>query len=108
MSAEYLYLVFSRPVAGREEEYNAWYEDVHMQDMKRVPGVCGVTRYELSETGPDDAVLPNRYLAVYELDREPEEVLAEIAKRAGGPQMQIIEAMDRGSATKAIWKRRAP
>ena len=38
MSAEYLYLVFSRPVAGREDEYNAWYEDVHTQDMKRVPG----------------------------------------------------------------------
>jgi hypothetical protein len=36
-----LYLVFSNPVEGREDEYNAWYDEVHLPDVQRIPGVVG-------------------------------------------------------------------
>ena len=45
------FLVFSNPVEGREDEYNEWYDNVHLRDVCNVPGVAGAKRYELVPTG---------------------------------------------------------
>lgn len=67
-----------------------------------VPGVIAAQRYDLSEvTVPEDedirAQLPpptHRYLVVYELDREPDQVMAEFLKRVMAGQLSLGETLD--------------
>jgi hypothetical protein len=102
-----LFLVFTNAVAGRDDEYNAWYDEVHLADVCRVPGVVDAQRYELVPTGGDSAPPPkHRYLAVYELDRDGSEVLAELVARAGGPEMRLSEALDLTTIGMTVWRPR--
>lgn len=58
-------MLFSQmnPPAGREDEFHAWYEDVHVPSRLAVPGFHRATRYRAVEGEP-------AHLAVYELDLE--------------------------------------
>jgi hypothetical protein len=50
----------------REQEFNKWYNELHVPDVLKAPGVIGATRYEAiraQEAQP-------RYLSVYELESE--------------------------------------
>jgi hypothetical protein len=102
-----LFLVFSNPVAGRDDEYNAWYDEVHLADVRRIPGVVDAQRYELVPTGGDSAQPPaHRYLAVYELDRDGSEVLGELMTRAGGPELRMSDALDLTTIGMTVWRPR--
>jgi hypothetical protein len=43
---------------------------------------------------------------LYEFDRDPEEVLAEMGKRAGTPDMPGSDAMDLDNVQTCVWKLR--
>lgn len=58
-----LLIVRSTVVPGREEEYNRWYNEVHVHDMRNVPGVLSARRYVSLLDDP-------KYAAVYELESE--------------------------------------
>jgi len=47
-----LYAVYSNPLAGREDELHAWYEDVHIPDSLEAGLFDSVRRYRATETGP--------------------------------------------------------
>lgn len=68
-----IWLVYTTPVAGREDEFNDWYDRVHLPDLLATPGVVGARRVVLSEVQARTAVSPPRgdqYLALYELDAD--------------------------------------
>jgi hypothetical protein len=105
-----LYLVFSNPVEGREDEYNEWYDEVHLADVQRIPGVVAASRYEYVPTQFPDMTAPpteQLYLAVYELDGDPDEVLTELRARAGGPEMRMSKALDVPNVRTSVWRRRS-
>ncbi len=86
-------LVFSGPVAGREEEYHRWYDTVHLPDVLRVPGVAAGQRFAIRPLpGRAAALLP--FLALVEFD-DAKAARATIAARNGTPLMAKSEAMDR-------------
>jgi hypothetical protein len=65
--AKALYVVHSRPSSPeREEEYNKWYDEVHLPDVRAVPGIVGASRYKLAGD-PSTSALPE-YLAIYDID----------------------------------------
>lgn len=103
-----LYLVFSGPVAGRDDEYNQWYDEVHLTDVKRIPGIVGATRYEYVPTEHDitSPPTPHRYLAVYELEGDADDAIGELLKRAGGPEMRLSQALDTPNIVTSVWRRR--
>jgi hypothetical protein len=72
----HLYLVFSNPAAGREAEYNSFY-DRHVGDIMKLPGFVSAQRFVLSPRGPNDPHF--KYLNVYELKGEPSPVTAQLA-----------------------------
>jgi hypothetical protein len=80
----------------REDEYNAWYSDVHIPEVCAIDGIKGATRYKLSDAtplGPD----AHRYAAVYELEADDlKGVLGELVERAtdGRMHMSDVLAMD--------------
>jgi hypothetical protein len=111
MPDRHLYLVFSSPVQGREDDYNDWYDQVHLADVRRIPGVVGATRFEYVPTSHEQVTAPptqHRYLAVYELDGDPEDVIAELLARAGGPQLALSDALDVPGVTTSVWAPRPP
>lgn len=62
-------LVFSNAAPGRETEYNAWYDEIHIPDVLRLPGVVSARRFRLSAEQLDPASGPAAaYVATYELD----------------------------------------
>jgi hypothetical protein len=109
MSNEQKFLVFSNPIEGREGEYNEWYDNVHLGDVCRVPGVMGAKRYDLVPTAPADVAPAHAYLAIYDLapDASVGDVLAELGKRFGGPEMASSEAFDQTTVSMSVWRPRS-
>jgi hypothetical protein len=76
-------LAFTEPKdPAQDDEYNAWYDDKHLHDVVNVPGVVSATRYKLAqgiELLPGAQEVPQRYLAIYELEGETEADMAAFA-----------------------------
>lgn len=68
LQAHWFYMVKSRPSEPvREDEYNAWYEDIDIPDVLAVPGFERARRAiarDSTETAPTDAT----YVALYDID----------------------------------------
>lgn len=64
MSA-YIYIAMIDIPAEIERDFNRIYDEKHIPDLLKVPGVRSAVRYKLSESDSDE--IP-RYLAVYEVD----------------------------------------
>lgn len=93
-------ITFSQPADGvSEEAFNDWYDNEHVKDiLKHVDGVVAVRRYRLCAAQPpgsDRSAAP--YLAIYELDRPAEEVLANFA--AAGEQISMSDVLALGDTT---------
>ena len=100
--ARFKWLVFSNCAPGEDEAFNRWYDDIHLGDLLRIPGVVGAARSHLGKShlrvGEEGMSLSDaegigakfRYLAVYTLDTEdPAAVIEEVIRRAGTPAMEL-------------------
>jgi hypothetical protein len=86
-----VFVVHTNPVAGREEEFNAWYTERHLKDVLAIPGFVRARRYRLSDA--QFAPLPGfRYLAIYEIEGDPAEAMRAL-RRALKAGLEVSEAM---------------
>src|SRR5437867_718253 len=90
MRGEMLF-VMSSAVPGREDEYHAWYDEVHVPDILAISGVRSARRCAVSRAHGDDL---RRYLAIYEIDGDAESIVAEIGRRVGSGDITLSEAID--------------
>jgi hypothetical protein len=91
-----LFVAMSCPAAGREEEYARWYEDVHMQDVLRVPGIEDAQRFVRDVDQLPEAYTPRcpySHVALYQADGDPGTIAHELARRAEGGVFQMIDAI---------------
>ncbi len=70
-----VFLVFTNCDAGREAEFNHWYDTIHLPDLLAVAGIVGAQRFQLAGAGPQTVTATSapavaQYLAVYDLDTE--------------------------------------
>jgi hypothetical protein len=87
--AEFQMIVLTNPVAGQEEEFNAWYDAVHLRDVMAVPGIVGARRFRAVSKGDW------HYAAIYDLECEdPQAVMAEIQARWKTDRMRGSPAFD--------------
>jgi hypothetical protein len=80
-----LQIVFSHlPDSVSDEEFCEWY-DAHLPEILSIPGFVSAQRFRL-EPVVTDSVEPvsYRYLALYEIEGDPETLLAEMEKRRFG------------------------
>ena len=61
---------------GHEAEFHEWYEQVHIPDLLAIPGIRSAQRYRSTR---DDG--SHRWLAIYELVDDPDEVNRRIAEK---------------------------
>jgi hypothetical protein len=76
-----LQLVFSDPGDDvSDEEFDRWYE-AHLEEILAIPGFQAAQRYRLKAQVVDPGTaVPQRRLVVYEVDRSPAELRAEMER----------------------------
>jgi hypothetical protein len=104
MMRKSIYMVFTEPIPGREDEFNDWYEREHIPDVLRVKGIVAATRYEMNPLMPrSEAFPPARYLAIYELDGDPGEILGRLSQAGAAGEMRMTSAMASEHTTSFIF-----
>jgi hypothetical protein len=62
-----LFVVKSNAQAGREDEYNSWYNNIHLPEILKIDGFLSAQRFALGAAQMLDAQ-SHGYLAIYEID----------------------------------------
>jgi hypothetical protein len=90
----YAVMVFSRPLAGKDTEFNDWYEHEHLPDMLAIPGFTAAQRFVTVKTGTPTSTLPP-YLALYDVaTRNLDATNAEVGHRMTNGSLRKGAAID--------------
>jgi hypothetical protein len=85
--ARYLLFAFSDcKDPAREKEFNDWYDNIHMPDMLKTPGLIKATRWMSADNKENEV---RKYLALYELETDN---LEEFNKKMRKQGMWTFEA----------------
>jgi hypothetical protein len=95
-------IALTRPVAGREDDYNHWYQNVHLPEVCALPGIQGAQRYKQA------AALQNgderNYLAIYDIETDDiGATLAGFGQAAAAGKMTQSDASDNAGAYTVIF-----
>jgi hypothetical protein len=106
--ARYKFLVMSRPVEGQEQEYEEWYQNIHLNDVVAIDGFKSAQRFRLQQAvmpGPD---LPG-YLAIYDIETDDiNSAIQELMKRSASGQMVISKALCTEGGFAAVYEESGP
>ena len=99
---KFTWVVLTNCTPGDDDIFNAWYDEEHIADLMRIPGIVGVKRGTLTDVQTmmqgEDIVMANaellgakhKYLAIYEIEADdPAAVLQEVVSRAKTPEMPL-------------------
>ena len=64
-------LVFSSAVGGRDEEFNLWYDEVHIPEVCARGGLTLARRYVAGPGALGRPAPPHKYLALYDMGEDP-------------------------------------
>ena len=64
-----LFMVKSDAADGREDEYNTWYNEVHLPEVLQIEGFQAAQRFALNEHQVQKGQT-HGYLAIYEIDSD--------------------------------------
>ena len=102
-----LYLVFSNPIEGKDDEFNEWYDTVHLPEVLATPGIKTAQRFSLRETQiTHHSPMPkpaHGYLIVYEMEGDVDEVMGKIQAAAQSGEMLMNDALDLTSVSMSFW-----
>jgi hypothetical protein len=102
--ARYLFVVNSNPVDGREQEYNEWYSNRHLADLRALPGVVSARRFVLNDVQLAEARQPFKYIALYEVETDDlQDFIGQLISRSGTESMPISTALSRTTSA-ILWK----
>ena len=102
--ARFRYTILSRAVAGREEEFVAWYRDRHLADVCRMPGVISgeLFRMDFQRVYDWDDAPQWTLMAIYELEGDsPQAIVDSIRAASGSDQMPACAALNKGGMIQA-------
>ena len=85
--------VMTEPLEGKDDEFNEWYDTVHIPELLKVPGVAAAQRFVAVPWTKGE--LPDRqYLTVYEFDTDVDEVKEAIKRARPGDAAKIPPVID--------------
>jgi len=94
-------VVLTNAVAGRDGEFNQWYDEVHLRDVLGVEGFSAAQRFKLAERQMSDDGRSYEYLALYEIEAEDIGKALD-ALRASSGSMEISDALAEGAKALAF------
>jgi hypothetical protein len=99
--SKYTMIVLTRPVEGREDEYNDWYTNIHLPEVLGTEGFLAAQRFKLAG-GPD---APAPYLAIYEIESADfAGSFAKLIQRVEEGKIAISTALDEPTAIAAAYQ----
>jgi hypothetical protein len=100
----YSYVVLTQAKPGREAEFDRWYDERHLDDVARIPGIVAVQRFKVIHQKVTNLDVPQwRSLAIYEIDADdPQSVLSAISAVSGTEVMPLTEALNRDGLVQVI------
>jgi hypothetical protein len=83
-------IVFTNAADGRDEDFNRWYDEVHLPDVLGVPGIVSAQRFALSghQMFPKQG---HRYVTLYEIEGDVAAALEALKKAS--PAFELTDAM---------------
>lgn len=96
-------VALTTPVAGKEAEFHAWYQDRHLPEMVSFAGVRGAQRYKLTTKmmGADS----NPWLAIYDLETDdPMAFLGAVGEAAAAGKLTQSDASDMATTYTALFE----
>jgi len=93
---ETLVLAFTDAMPGKEDEFNEWYDTVHLQETADVEGWVEGERFQLDETQLEGWGRPtHKYLAIYRLKGDPATAIEKLKEtQASGVMSHPGELLD--------------
>lgn len=110
MGDKTIQIVFSNPVEGRDDDFNEWYDKVHIPDLLAVPGMLSAQRYDLrdaamyhaeGQTPPE-----HRYCVIYEMEGDVDAILAKIQDEVMAGRMVMHDSLDMTAWKLSFWSPR--
>jgi hypothetical protein len=92
--ARYLFVVFTKPVPGREDEFNDWYTNTHLDDVLDLGDYVSAQRFKFVYSSGEE---PSReYMALYEVETDdPVETQRRLIEVVATDAMPFSPAIDR-------------
>lgn len=102
----YFFLVFNNPVAGKEDEYNQWYNEQHAPDVVSIPGFVSAQRFVYNDVQLREVALKKpKYLVLYEIvTNDLPAVIAEVKHRLKTGQTRVSATLDQNSGQMYIYR----
>ncbi len=89
----YKLVVYSRPNPGREDDYNDWYQNVHLRELLALPGFVSAKRYRHARNLVEGEAYP--YLSIYEIETDDiDAVLQGLRTTAAQGLFNMSDAID--------------
>lgn len=99
----YKMVVMSTPQPGREDEYNDWYQNVHLGELLALPGFRCAQRFRMSRGLGVGQAYP--YLAIYEIETdEIDAVVATLVATAEKGELTMSDAIDTSQTYAVIYE----
>lgn len=95
-----LFVVKSNAAVGRVNDYNTWYNDVHLPEILKIDGFQSAQRFALNPTQMQNTQTHD-YLAIYEIDSNNVAVTLENLKQA--TWLTMSDAIDQRHADVSVF-----
>ena len=101
--ARYKMLVLSRPIAGKDAEYNDWYQNTHLQQIVALPGFVSAQRFRVAVNMRGEEGYP--YMAIYDIEADDVQAAYRILEQAAGDgTITVSQAFDYASVHASIYE----
>lgn len=99
----YRMVVTSEPVPGREDEYNDWYQNVHLGELVALEGFVSARRYRLTRSLVEGESHP--YMAIYEIETDDiDAVLGNLVRVAESKGLTMSDAIDTANTRAVVYE----
>lgn len=110
MADKYIQIVFSNPLEGKDDEFNEWYDNVHIPELLAVPGMLSAQRYDLRDAAiyhmEGGAEPEHRYAIIYEMEGDVDAILNKIQEGVASGKIHMADCLDMTSWRLSFWNPR--
>lgn len=112
MAEKFIQIVFSNPLEGRDQEFNEWYDNVHIPQLLAIPGMLSAQRYTLRDAemyrAPGGFAPQHRYAIIYEMAGDVDTIMKSIQEAVMAGEIVMHDSLDMDSWRLAFWTPRGP
>lgn len=88
-------LVYTNALSGKDDEFNRWYDTIHIPEVIQLTKAVAAQRFRVSKAQPDGPG-PYRYLAIYEFEVDSKEAYESLT--ASTEKMNLGDSLDQSGA----------